>query len=253
MNMITLNMTATHNNAGAGAGDNSGGILDRLKRDMAMLGKSEAAGQAARPKAGLALVSLTIDSDGYIGEDHAEVAYDAYMGEVAKAAAKSPLVTQTGNASSRKAQVSKFRQFIKVAMLNTDIVDARDVLARAMVQHKSLLASEVKVKSPFDALVDVCRAQLEQADTPLTDEQLGAIVSKAEPAEKDEMAKLVAAYKAAHKLAETIPMAQTLAAVEAYRDAIVEAGGDVPAMTKEEKEQAAFMAKAAKLGFAVSK
>lgn len=240
MNMIALNMTATTSTAGVG--DNSDGYLSNLKRDMALLGKAEAAGQAARPKAGLALVSLTIDSDGYIGEEHAEVAYDTYMGEVIKAAGKSPLVTQTGNASSRKAQVSKFRQFIKVAMLPVSVVDAREVLARAMVQHKGLIAAEVKVKSPFDALVDVCRAQLEQPDAPLTDEQLAAVVSKPEPAEKDEMAKLVAAYKAAHKLAETIPMASTQAAVDAYRDAIVEAGGEVPAVTKDEKKAAEAMA-----------
>lgn len=235
MNAITLNMTAT-------IGDNSGDIIDRLKRDGAMLGKAEAAGQAARPKAGLALVSLTIDSDGRIGEEHAEVFYDAYMGEVAKAASRSPLVTQTGNASSRKAQISKFRNFIKVAMLPVAVVDARDVLARAMVQHKGLLAAEVKVKSPFDALVDVCRAQLEQPDAPLTDEQLAAVVAKAEGEPATNVDKLVKAYRAAHKLAEEIPMPHTLAALDAYRDAIVEAGGEVPAVTKDEKKAAEAMA-----------
>jgi hypothetical protein len=245
MNMI-LNMTAAASNASS-LGDNSAGRLDKVKQKLGVLGKQEAAGLSSRRDAGIALAAYAYDGD--IDEGDAETCYDTYITSLGKNAAARHVATDTSN--GRKANVSKFRQFIKMGALPQ--VDGREVLARAVVLTEQVASAGNKVKSPFDALLDVCRSQADQPDTALTDEQIVAAVSKPEPKQKDEMEKLVAAYKAAHKLAETIPSAHTLAAVDAYRDAIVEAGGEVPAMTKEEKEQAAFMAKAAKLGFVVAK
>lgn len=247
MNAITLNMTANQNGAGAtSSGSNSEGRLDKIKARMGLLGKAEAVGAGSRRDAGLALTSDAYD--GIIAEGDAEVCYDAYQSELGKVAAKKHL-TIGDNVKSRTAQISKFRAFIKIGMLPD--VDGREVLARAVSIAEQVAASGIKVHSPFEALRTVCVAQCSQPAEALTDEQISAAVSKAEAAEKDEMAKLVSAYKAAHKLNADLALPGTEAAVGAYADAIKELGGEVPPMTKEEKEQAAFMAKAEKLGFAV--
>lgn len=248
MNMI-LNMTAATSSA-AGAtstGSNSEGRLDKIKARMGLLGKAEAVGAGSRRDAGIA---LTADAyDGIIAEGDAEVCYDAYQSELGKMAAKKHL-TIGDNVKSRTAQISKFRAFIKIGMLPD--VDGREVLARATTIAEQVVAGGTKVHSPFEALRTVCVAQCNQPAEALTDDQIAAAVSKAERDEKDEMAKLVAAYKAAHKLNADLGLPGTDAAVKAYGDAIVELGGDVPPMTKDEKEQAAFMAKAAKMGFTVA-
>ncbi len=241
MNMITLNMTASTSNAG----DNSEGRLDKIKAQMGLLGKAEAVGAGSRRDAGIALTAAAYE--GTIDEGDAETLYDEYVTSMGKVAAKKHLAGAGDNVKSRTAQISKFRAFIKLGAM-PDPVDGREVLARAVTIAEQVASTGTKVLSPFEALRTVCVAQVAKPTAPLTDEELSAAVSKPEAGEKDEMAKLVAAYKAAHKLAETIQLPGTQAAVQAYADAIVEMGGEVPAMTKEEKEMAAFLAQAAKFG-----
>ena len=238
MNMITLNMTATT----AGAGDNSEGRLDKIKAKMGLLGKAEAVGAGSRRDAGLALTEAAYAGD--IDEDDAETCYDAYQTEYGKLAAKKHLAGAGDNTKSRTAQISKFRAFIKVGML-PEPVDGREILARAVAIAEQVTAGGNKVLSPFEALRTVCVAQVAQPDAPLTDEQISAAVSKNEPAEKDALAKLVAAYKAAYKLNTDLALAATQSAVDAYADAIREIDEDaVPAMTKEEKKDLAFRTEA---------
>lgn len=244
MNMI-LNMTAANTaaNAGASLGDNSAHRLDDLRTKMTALGKQEAAGMGSRRDAGLFLTAEAFE--GKIDEDDAEVAYDAYVTAQGKQAKAKHLVAGD-NPSSRKAQVSKFRSFIKLGMLPT--LDGRDVLARAVSLIESIAASDTKVLSPFDALKAVCTAQCDKKEAPLTDEEITAVVSKPEPAEKDALAKLVAAYKAAYKLNTDMALPGTEVALQGYADAIVELGGELPPMTKEEKKAAEAMAFLAKRG-----
>lgn len=220
-------------------GDNLDTVLDVLRKQLKTLGAADGKGSASRPEAGLRLVSAAYD--GTIMESDAEEMFASYAAGVSSAAKANPLVTCAGDADqkSAKQQVSKFRQFIKVGMLPS--IDAREVMGRAVQISKDLEASGTKTHSRFDAMLNVAREQIKQPDTPLTDDQITSIVAKPETAEKSEIDKLIAAYKAAHKLAETIPLPQTLAAVDAYRDAITEMGGDVPPMTKEEKAEADAM------------
>lgn len=243
-------MTNSNQNtpAAASIGDNS----DKLRADLASklrsLGASEGKGSASRPEAAMRLVDAAFD--GLIDERDAPGMFAEYTSGVANAASKNPLVTSQGNdaeQASAKQQISKFRQFIKCGMLPA--IDTRDTMARAARICKDLDATDAKTYSRFDALLNVARAQVAEPETLLSDEQITAAVMKPEPAEKDAIAKLIAAYKAASKLAETIPMPQTQAAADDYREAILEAGGEVPPITKEEKEQAAFMKKAAMMGF----
>jgi len=223
MNHLTLTTPA--------AGDNIDGALSALKSKLKSLGALEGKGSACRPEAGKRLAVAA--QDGLIGEDYATEAYAEYAAGIAAAGKSNPLVSNPG---SEKAQISKFRAFIRAGALPG--VDMLDVLNRTEALHVEHTRAGNKVESPFQSLYNVCVEQTRQPDEPLTDEQINTRILKSEPVEKDAMAKLVAAYKAAHKLAETVPCAGTEAAVTAYRDAIVEAGGDVPPMTKEEKKEA---------------
>ena len=141
--------------------------------------------------------------------------------------------------------MSKFRSFIKLGMLPQ--VDGRNVLARSVALIEQIASAGTKVLSPFDALKAVCTAQCD-SDSELTDEQIAAVVSKPEPAEKDNIAKLVAAYKAMHKMNADMGYAGTDIALQGIADAIIEAGGEVPPVTKEEKKEAEAMAFLAKRG-----
>lgn len=220
-------------------GSNIDTHLSALRSKLKSLGAADGKGSASRPEAALRLVNAAYD--GLIDEDEAGPLFAEYAAGIAAAAKNNPLVTSQGDAEqkSAKQQISKFRQFIKVGMLPA--VDSRDVMQRAVQTSKDLEASGTKTYSRFDGMLNVAREQIKQPDEALTDEQINSCIVKPEAGEKTEMDKLIAAYKAAHKLAETIPMPQTEAAVSSYRDAITEAGGEVPPMTKEEKKEAEAM------------
>lgn len=220
-----------------GPGDNIEGALTELRNKLRTLGASDAKGGASRPEAAMRLVAAAYD--GTIDERQADELYAAYAAGIATAAKNNPLVGKLSGDAEQKSttqQVSKFRQFIKMGGLPS--VDSREVIDRAVRISKDTEAAGVKTYPRFDAMLNVARAQIKQPDEALSDETIEGLVCRPETAEKDDMAKLVAAYKAAYKLAETIPMPGTTAACDAYRDAIVEAGGEVPPMTKEEKAAA---------------
>lgn len=216
--------------------------LSALRSKLKSLGAMEGKGSASRPEAALRLVEASYD--GFIDENDAGALFAEYAAGTAAAAKNNPLVTSTGNGDaaqkSAKQQISKFRQFIKVGALPE--VDARDVMRRAVQISKDLEATGVKTYSRFDGMLNVAREQIKQPDELLTDEQINDLIVKPDTKEKSELDKIIAAYKAAHKLAETIPMPQTEAARDMYRDAIVEAGGEVPPLTAEEKKEAEAMA-----------
>jgi len=232
-------MNVATTNTSPAAGSNIETHLEALRGKLKSLGAADGKGSASRPEAGLRLVDAAYD--GTIDENDAAEMFASYAAGVAAAAKSNPLVTSVGDADqkSAKQQISKFRQFIKVGALPS--VDARDVMRRAVQASKDLEASGTKTYSRFDAMLNVAREQIKQPDEPLTDDQITACVVKPESGDKSEIDKLIAAYKAAHRLAEAIPMPSTLAAADCYRDAIVEAGGEVPPMTKEEKAEAEAM------------
>ncbi len=240
MNMI-LNMTAT-----AGAGHNTAAAAAEFDRLLAKLGAESV--NTARPKLAIAIVQAAFN--GAIDEDDVEEKYDLYLSGREKAQAKTLLAAGVDDGNGKKANVSKCKQLCKLGLMPS--VDGPALIDRAVTLRGNMVGGDDKIEAPFDAFVKVARAQLNKPDADLTDEEVMGCIRKTVAAEKDAMAKLVAAYKAAHKLAETVPMPETQEAVAVYGRAIVEAGGDVPAMTKEEKEMAAFMAKARDLGVKVA-
>lgn len=218
-------------------------ILADLDKDMAKLGQESV--NIARPKLAITLVKAAYNGD--IDEDDVEARYDAYLAGREKAQGKSPLSQGVDDGNGKKANMSKCRQLVKMGMLPD--IDGPELIDRTVALRGNMLGGDDKIKAPFDAFVDVSRAQIAQPDEPLSDDAIMSCIRKAESKDKSEVEKLIAAYKAARKLHDAIPLAGVEQAIEGYKDAIVEAGGEVPPITKEEKAHAEFLRKADAMGF----
>jgi hypothetical protein len=226
---------------------------DAVLKELEKLGATEGEGSMSRSKAAIRLAEAA--REGVVDEDDAKEAYAVYQSGSAKVgmnkSGPKPDASLVDN--STKVQVSKFRQIIKMGalpVLNDPFDSAAVMLKRATDIANTLRGNEdgPKVKSPFDAMLDVARAQLETPEVKLIDEQITACVCKPETKDKGELEKLAAAYKSLYKIAADYPRPETDLAVADLKAAIVEAGGEVPAMTKEEKEAAQAMAFLAKRG-----
>jgi hypothetical protein len=237
MNAHIMTMTAH-----ASAGDNSANARAEFDKALVKLGAESV--NLARPK--LAIAIVTAASLGALDEKDVEAKYDMYLAARERAQAKNLLASGVDDGNGKKANVSKCVQLCKLG--NLPDIHGPSLLDRTVTLRGNMVGGDERVEAPFEAFVKVARAQLAKPDTELTDDELAACIRKPEPKDKDELQKLVAAYKAAYKLAETIPMQATEDAVKAYADAITAFDGEIPAMTKEEKEMAAFMKKAREMG-----
>jgi hypothetical protein len=108
---------------------------------------------------------------------------------------------------------------------------------------------DARTYSAYDGMLIVARKQLEDPNNALTEEQIAALVTKGDPAEKDTLEKLCTAYKSLLKLDKDLSLPGTAAAVQDIADQIQDLGGELPPVTKKEKEEAAFMEKAKARGF----
>lgn len=229
-------MTNTTQNDTNTAIPNDTRFEDLIKRARA-LGTESVKGEASKPNHALELVRGIVD--GVLDtQDKIDEHFDVYMDSRTKAISKNPLLQ--GNANSDKAQRSKQKQVAEMAKLPA--IDAVELLAEVNDRRAALIAGEVKVKPAYDAYVDVARAQLKQPLEQITGEALDKIISKAEPKEKDTLAKLAEEYKRVYKIAEK--MAEDMLdtshienARDAIADAIVALDGDIPAMTKASKKE----------------
>lgn len=225
--------------------------LADLNKAVKKLGAESANSALAKPKMALSIVQARID--GVIGDDDGGKTYDVYLEGRRGVLSKSALGAGSEDAGgSYKANVSKNTQLLKAAGLIVAGIDFGDVLTRATKLREDLIASDEKVKPPYDAYVDLARAQLKTPTVQLGDDAITDIVRKKEAAEKDMIDKLVAAYKTARKLQEDLPTPAMESVVAGYADAIVEAGGEVPPITKEEKKAAEAMAFLASRGMKIA-
>lgn len=221
-----------------------------LTKAVKKLGAESANSALAKPKMALSIVQARID--GVIGDDDGAKTYDIYLEGRRGVLAKSALGAGSEDGGSYKANVSKNTQLLKAAGLIVGGVDFGDVLARATKIREDLLGSDEKVKPPYDAYVDLARAQLKTPTAQLGDDTITEVVRKKEAAEKELVDKLIAAYKQARKLQDDFAVPAMEAVVAGYADAITEAGGEVPAITKEEKKAAEAMAFLASRGLKVA-
>jgi hypothetical protein len=221
-------------------------VLAALDKEMAKLGAESV--NIARPKLAITLVKAA--AEGSIDEDDVEARYDAYLAGRTKAQSKTALAAGVEDGNGKKANVSKCRQLVRMAMMPG--IDGPALIDLTVTVRGNLLGNEESVKPPFDAFVDVARAQINCPAGPLTEEQIADVIRKAEKADKTEIQKLIDMYKRSAKMRDDMPAIEALArATDAYAEAIVEAGGEVPPLSKEEKEQAAAMAYLARRGLVV--
>ena len=239
MNAMTLNMTAA---ATAAMGGNSAGAMDILDKELARLGRESV--NTSRPAMAIALIDAA--SVGLIGEKDVPARYDAYLGAREKKMQGNVLAAGVEDGNGRKANISKLVQIVKAAQL---IGDAAPFQANAVVTLRgNMIGGDDKVHAPYECLLNVARAQIKKGAEELTQDELVECIRKDAPAEKDALAKLVAAYKTTYKLNTDLALPGTEVALQGYADAIVELGGELPPMTKEEKKEAEAMAFLAKRG-----
>jgi hypothetical protein len=220
--------------------------IANLDKEMAKLGAESV--NIARPKLAVTLVRAAAAGD--IDEDDVEARYDAYLAGRTKAQSRTALASGVEDGNGKKANVSKCRQLVRMGMLPA--VDGPALIDTTVTVRGNLLENEEAVKAPFDAFVDVARAQIAQPDAQLTEEQIAAAIRKPEKASKTELQKLIDLYKNAAKMAELLPGNEAMKdAVGDLASAIVEEGGEVPPLTKEEKEAHAAMAYLARRGLVI--
>lgn len=216
--------------------------LDDLKSLVRELGRESASGRDAKAK--LALQVVRAAYDGVIGPDEVEMIYQEY------ASAESKKAIHDHSAGGLKANVSKLRQVVALGCLPQ--VDGPELLDKVTDIRDELRGTDEKLKAAFDAFVDVSRAQLKSPDYTLDDDALRALCVKPESADKDIIQKLAEDYKRMSKRFDEFPSSAVEAAVHAIGDAIKEAGGELPPVTKEEKAKAAFIKRATSYGMTVS-
>ncbi len=221
--------------------------LADLNKLVKTLGTKSANSALAKPQMALAIVQAR--ADGVIGDDDGAKTYDTYLEGRRSVLAKSTLGAGAEDGGSYKANVSKNTQLLKAAGLPG--IDFPEVLTRSTSLRADLVANDEKVKAPFDAYVDLARAQLKQPGEVLSDDEITGVIRKKEAAEKELVDKLIAAYKTARKLQDDFNVQAMSDVVASYADAITEAGGEVPAVTKEEKEAAKATAFLVSRGFKI--
>jgi DNA-binding Lrp family transcriptional regulator len=244
-------MTMNTTNPTTVAGSNSADRLKSLKDDLRALGAQSAKGEGSRP-----MVALIVCQGAYEGtvrndDDDIKELYGAYVSAAAKVAAANPFVTSAGKNIEHKSatqQVSKLKVFIRLGLLPG--VEGPDLMKQTAKMIKNISADpDARTYSAYDGMLIVARKQLEDPNNALTEEQIAALVTKDDPAEKDTLEKLCTAYKSLLKLDKDLSLPGTAAAVQDIADQIKDLGGELPPVTKKEKEEAAFMEKAKARGF----
>jgi len=239
MNAVTLNMSAAAN---AAMGSNSDGAMELLGKELAKLGRESVT--TSRPALAIALIQAA--SVGLIGEKDVPACYDTYLGAREKRMQGNLLAVGVEEGNGYKAQVSKLVQIVKAAQI---LGAAAPFQADAVITLRgNMIGGDDKIHAPFECLLNVARAQIKNGDEELDHDDLAACIRKSESAEKGAMAKLVAAYKVAYKLSADLDLPGCDAAMQGYADAIIELGGELPPMTKDEKKEAEALAFLAKRG-----
>jgi hypothetical protein len=150
--------------------------------DVGKAGRAAASGKDALPGLGVAIV--TASASGVIdtvkdkhgkGIDDAKLIYERYMEEFSEKA------VHEHSTNGVKANTSKTRKLIEFGAMSCN---PEDVLRRAIELRAAMEAAEEKVKPAYASYVDVARAQLDNPDSPLSDDQIKEALRKPDPKEK---------------------------------------------------------------------
>ena len=216
-------------------------FLSNLRAEIRDLGRTTAIADDA--KAILALMVTRAAHDGYIAATDAKELYVEYI------TAKSKKSIHEHKVDGINANASKLRSLISMGALPS--IDGPALLDKVTDIRKDMRESEQKCRGAFDAFYEVAKAQLKSPDAELSDAELRDLCTVPEK-DKSLIDELVADYKRLSKRHDQFPSPSIEAAVHAIGDAIVEAGGELPPMTKEDKAKAAFIRKAQAMGYVVA-
>jgi hypothetical protein len=236
--------------------DDNAGPLDRakLEKELGKFGGAFGKGQNSRPSAAL----ICVDAASRCSDVGPDDAADLY-GKFAQAAAKSQGLEYAVSASA-KVQVSKLKRFLMLGALPA--IDGVDVMNRAtdVITSLSRRAENPMKGSAYDNMVLVARRQIEQPTVELTDEDIEGILTET-PDEKSALDLVIDLYKKSYRLAEKLvedhgvepKMTEaTNRATAELAQQISDLGGDLPAMTKDEKALEKAQGTIKKLGGTVS-
>lgn len=190
--------------------------------------------------------------DGAVTVEDVESLYDTYMESRRNKYKRNESVATpdaTDTEKGRKANISKNVQFVKLGLLPG--IDAVELLDKVTDLRLTMVGTD-PIEAPFDAMLKVARCQLKSPDDTLDDETITACILKAPAKDKSIIDKLVEDYKRMSKRYDEFPCDTLENVVHAIGDAIQEAGGELPPMTKEDKAKAAFVKKANAMGYALA-
>ena len=217
---------------------------DEYEAQVREFGRLAAQGKDSLPM--LAVATVRASANGYIdtvkdanGVDDAHRVYSEY----AKANSKKAVHEHTKDGV--KANASKVRQFIEFGALTT--CDPIDVLNRAIVLRKEMVAAEEKVRPAYHGYLEVARTQ-KGVDRPLTDDELKHAVRKPAAEDKTEEGELEKAHKILDRLVtgEGGVKSDSLIVVEAHKQV-----GDRLNELKFLRERDELVTKAAMLGVTI--
>jgi hypothetical protein len=224
----------------AGEGDNAGPLTrEKLERELGKFGKAYGQGLNSRPAAALICVDAANRLKD-VGADDAEELYRKF----ASAASKAKGIEYSA-VKSEKVQVSKLKRFLMVGQLPA--IDGVEVMNRVCdtIENLSNRIENPLKGSAYDNMVLAARRQIEQPTKALTDEEIEEILTESTP-EKTALDMVIGAYKAAYRLEEKLKdagvdpslMTSCEQATLDYAEQIKALDGELPPMTKDEKQLA---------------
>lgn len=233
------NIALVDDAAAPAAGSNIGPSLKDLNKVLTTLGADSVKSTLAKPRMAIAICRAAYE--GIIGEDDATSTYETYLAGRKNVIAKNTMALGDEDKGSIKANVSKNLQIIKLGLLPK--IDGPELLDRVTDIRTGMVGGDVKLKPTFDCFVDAARAQLAQPGEELRDDQIEALVRKAESKEKELLQKLIEDHKRMNKRLEELPSASIENCIRAIEDAMREINdGELPALSKEDKKAEKAMA-----------
>lgn len=221
-------------NVPTSAGGNMANRQDQMYREIDELAKTEGSGANSRAHLGVKCVEWSAGGIADVGD--AKPIYERYIGQVQDvASAFGGLKIQNNPDSGLKQNVSKIRQFLKMGGLKT--IDPVAVINTAAAVVKDARLKGKIGYGPFDALLNIARAQCGQTQTALTDEEMIAVnqpKDRPDLLEADDLGKIAAAITAhVDKFGEATETTEALTQIEAK----IEQLGGTTAQKKEKERQ----------------
>ena len=217
--------------------------LDLLNDKLRELGRESVKSALAKPQMALAVIAAT--KDGLLQASDAEAVYAEYVAGRSYAIGRNHLAAgMEDNAKSLAANTSKVKRQIAAAQLpNVDFKAVVDDLTELRAEMKQ---SGLEVKDVYQAITDAAVVQCKQPNDQLDRDALEGIIAKKARGEDSDLDKMINEYKRLYKLANGADdkpgIAECVPVLEAMTLAIEQLGGDLPAMTAEEKKAEKAMA-----------